>query len=115
MDDEIEDDAEQTWHQLRAVLDGEDTFLTEQEQAAIERRYRLGAAVEAERGNRYRHYKGGAYYMVCVALRESDGEQMAVYRNEESGTCITRPMSEFTEVLGDDKEGTHFYRFERIT
>ena len=47
-DEEYKDDPEQTWQQLQAVLNGEDTFLTEQERTALERRYRLGAAVEAD-------------------------------------------------------------------
>jgi hypothetical protein len=45
MDEEA--DANDTWAQLEAVLNGEETFLTEQEREVIKRRYFTGAALEA--------------------------------------------------------------------
>lgn len=43
----------------------------------------------------YRHYRGGAYQILCIAVQEKDKEAIVVYRNLEDGVVWTRPYSEF--------------------
>ncbi len=42
----------------------------------------------------WRHYKGNAYVVVCVALREYDRVPLVVYRGCEEETWV-RPLGEF--------------------
>jgi len=38
---------------------------------------------------------GGVYAIVTLALRESDGEPMVIYRRKKSATTWVRPAKEF--------------------
>jgi hypothetical protein len=49
-----------------------------------------------EAGQRWKHFKGYIYEIVCIAARESDQEPMVVYREAAIlGTIWTRPLLEF--------------------
>ena len=50
---------------------------------------------------RYRHYKGGLYELVCEATQESDLSPVIVYR-AANGTVWTRPKEVFFEVIEVD-------------
>ncbi|MBY0556034.1 MAG: DUF1653 domain-containing protein [Burkholderiaceae bacterium] len=50
---------------------------------------------------RYRHYKGGLYELVCEATQESDLSPVIVYR-AANGTVWTRPKQVFFEVIEVD-------------
>ncbi len=50
---------------------------------------------------RYRHYKGGLYELVCEATQESDLSPVIVYR-AANGTVWTRPKAVFFEVIEVD-------------
>lgn len=60
---------------------------------------------------RYRHYKGGLYELVCVATLESDLSEMVVYRAAD-GSTWTRPKSVFFELV--DVGGTMVPRFAPV-
>lgn len=62
--------------------------------------------------NKYRHYKGGLYELICIALLESDpAVQMVVYK-AENGTVWTRPATIFHEQVSH--HGQSVARFELI-
>lgn len=62
--------------------------------------------------NKYRHYKGGVYEIICTATLESDRDvQMVVYK-EENGMIWTRPVSDFYEHVEHD--GQLISRFKVI-
>lgn len=61
---------------------------------------------------RYRHYKGGIYELVCEATQESDLTPVIVYRSH-NGSIWTRPKSVFFEILEID--GVQLQRFTPIT
>jgi len=48
-------------------------------------------------GERYRHYKGGLYEIICQAIQESDLSPVVVYRplSGDTHTAWTRPMNVF--------------------
>jgi hypothetical protein len=78
---------------------------------------RLGAGLEASQ-SKWRHYKGNVYTLLTPAIRESDGTEEVVYQAQETEdqqpVVYVRPKKEWEEVLGDDEEGTRFFRFEKI-
>lgn len=47
---------------------------------------------------RFRHYKGGIYELVCEATQESDLSPVVVYR-AHNGSLWTRPKAVFFEVI----------------
>ncbi|MFZ6658189.1 DUF1653 domain-containing protein [Undibacterium sp. TJN19] len=60
---------------------------------------------------RFRHYKGGIYELVCEATQESDLSSVIVYR-AHNGSIWTRPKSVFFETLTVD--GVAVQRFTPI-
>jgi DNA polymerase-3 subunit epsilon len=60
---------------------------------------------------RYRHYKGGLYELVCEATQESDLSEVIVYRSE-NGRIWTRPKQVFFEMV--DVNGVQLQRFTAI-
>ena len=57
---------------------------------------------------KFRHYKGGLYELVCVATLESDLSEMIVYRAPD-GSIWTRPKAVFFELI--DVDGKQVQRF----
>ena len=57
---------------------------------------------------KFRHYKGGIYELVCEATQESDLSPVIVYRSH-NGSIWTRPKSVFFEMVNVD--GVHVPRF----
>ena len=47
---------------------------------------------------RYRHYKGGVYEVVCEATLEADGTPVMVYRGVDGATWV-RPRAAFFEEV----------------
>jgi len=43
----------------------------------------------------FKHYKGGLYKFITLAVREQDGVCVVVYRSEETGQTFTRSAVEF--------------------
>ena len=66
------------------------------------------AKKEAEPVQRYRHYKGGIYELVCEATQESDLTPVIVYRSH-NGSIWTRPKQVFFEMV--EVNGVMLQRF----
>ena len=67
---------------------------------------------DAPRG-RYRHYKGGEYVVVGVAIHSESGERMVVYQPQYGERRLwVRPLAMFLETITID--GREQPRFERI-
>ena len=47
------------------------------------------------KGEIYRHFKGGVYGVVEVAKDHDSKELCVVYRNLETSECYVRPMGDF--------------------
>ncbi len=60
----------------------------------------------------WRHYKGGLYHVLIVAVRESNGEPEVVYQGKDSGHVWIRPVSDWLEKVWVD--GQYRDRFERV-
>ena len=57
---------------------------------------------------RYRHYKGGLYELVCEATLESDLSAMIIYRAAD-GSIWARPKTVFFELI--EVDGATVQRF----
>ncbi len=64
-------------------------------------------------GEKYRHYKGGEYEIVCCAKNEADESDVVVYKAlYDPGTIWVRSLAVFTELVLVD--GVEVPRFSRI-
>jgi hypothetical protein len=64
-------------------------------------------------GARYRHYKGGEYTVLCVALLEATNEPCVVYRAEYgSHTVYIRPLDDWLAMV--EANGGQMRRFMAI-
>ena len=60
----------------------------------------------------YRHFKGGVYKVVAIALHSETLEEMVVYQNAENGKCWVRPASMWNETV--EYEGETVSRFTYV-
>ncbi len=61
---------------------------------------------------KYRHFKGGIYEIVCEALDSEDLSELIVYRNVKTGETWVRSKEEFFGKVQFEKERVS--RFEII-
>ena len=67
--------------------------------------------MEIKKGT-YRHFKGGMYEVVDIALHSETLEEMIVYKNIETGKLWVRPASMWDETV--EHEGKLLRRFTLI-
>jgi hypothetical protein len=66
-------------------------------------------------GEKWYHYKGGQYEIVCMCNHTDTNEVLVVYRSLSFGGFHARPFSEWHEQVGESKTvGFPIYRFEKI-
>lgn len=59
-------------------------------------------------GEVWRHYKGGIYEIISMSINTETNEDMVVYKSKTNKLCYSRPLSIWSEYVGDKK------RFTRI-
>ena len=59
----------------------------------------------------YRHFKGGVYELVAVALHSETLEETVVYRSVEDGRYWVRPASMWNEVVLHNGEEVSRFTF----
>ncbi len=78
-----------------------------------------GLATQPEKaGQIYRHYKGGLYTIVAMAIMEDTLEPMVVYQSNLKGTISIRTLTNWREwvLLQSNGVGSHERpRFDRET
>ena len=72
-------------------------------------------------GTRYRHFKGGLYTAICVAIHSETKETLVIYQrdndgSEFSGLIYARPLEMFLSEVDHEKypDVKQKYRFELI-
>lgn len=76
---------------------------------AQEKRHRL----DVQAGQRYRHFKGGEYFVIATAVLEATGELLVIYRALKDNTVWARPLTEWNTVI-EVKPGNSKPRFALI-
>lgn len=70
-------------------------------------------SLEVQAGERWRHFKGGQYTVVALAVQEADLEPVVVYRPEGSAVLFTRPYQDWIAAV--EVAGQSVPRFERLS
>ena len=65
-------------------------------------------------GEKWQHYKGGQYEIVCMCNHTDTNEVLVIYRSLSFGGFHARPFSEWHEVIGTDKWLFPITRFIKI-
>jgi hypothetical protein len=66
-------------------------------------------------GEKWQHYKGGKYEVVCMCNHTDTNEVLVIYRSLSFGGWHARPYSEWHEEVGKTKVGGYpIYRFIKI-
>lgn len=68
-------------------------------------------------GEKYQHYKGGKYEVICLANHTETKESLVIYKSLSFGTIYARPLNEWFEVAENKKFGAgeiSINRFQKI-
>jgi hypothetical protein len=50
-------------------------------------------------GEKYLHYKGGMYEVICIANHTENNEAMVIYKSLSFGSIYARPLVEWFDVV----------------
>ena len=66
-------------------------------------------------GERWQHYKGGQYEIVCMCNHTDTDEILVIYKSISFGGFHARSYSEWHDVIGEDEQIKFpIYRFKKI-
>jgi hypothetical protein len=66
-------------------------------------------------GDKWQHYKGGQYEIVCMCNHTDTDEILVIYKSLSFGGFHARPFSEWHDVIGEDEQIKFpIYRFRKI-
>lgn len=68
--------------------------------------------MQAPAAGRYRHFKGGYYQVLTLALHTETGELLVVYQSEQDGAVYARPVVMFMEWI--EHQGQVVSRFSPV-
>lgn len=73
-----------------------------------------------KRGERYRHFKGGLYTIICIANYSETDEKLVIYQRDKDGSeyserICARPLEMFMSLVDKEKypDAKQEWRFER--
>jgi len=68
-------------------------------------------------GEKYQHYKGGKYEVICLANHTDDKEPLVIYKSLSFGSIYARPLKEWFDIVNTKYFGgreIQISRFEKI-
>ena len=68
-------------------------------------------------GEKYQHYKGGKYEVICLSNHTDTKEPLVIYKSLSFGSIYARPLKEWFDVVESKKYGGKeipINRFEKI-
>jgi len=67
-------------------------------------------------GDRAKHFKGGEYEVICIAINTEDCTKRIVYNSLETGETWVRSLSEFNSKVDKNKypDVKQYWRFEKV-
>ncbi len=69
-------------------------------------------STQAPATGRYRHFKGGYYQVLALALHTETQEQLVIYQSEQDGQVYARPVAMFMEWI--EHQGQVVSRFTPV-
>ena len=71
---------------------------------------------EIKPGEKYLHFNGNLYEVICIARHTETDENMVVYKSMNLGTIYVRPLDMFNSPVDKEKypDAKQEMRFERI-
>ncbi len=64
-------------------------------------------------GEKWQHYKGGQYEIVCMCNHTDTDEPLVVYKSLSFGSTYARPFSEWYDEVGKTEHQTPIRRFHK--
>ena len=77
----------------------------------------MTARVYPKPGEKYQHYKGGQYEVICMCNHTDTNEPLVIYKSLSFGSQYARPFSEWYNEVKPREIGDKVYptkRFEKI-
>ncbi|MEG0006861.1 MAG: DUF1653 domain-containing protein [Aeromonas sp.] len=68
--------------------------------------------MQAPAPGRYRHFKGGHYRVLTLALHTETQERLVIYQSEQDGVVYARPVAMFMEWI--EHQGVVVSRFTPV-
>ena len=68
-------------------------------------------------GEKYHHYKGGQYEVICMCNHTETNEPLVIYKSLSFGSQYARPFSEWNDQVDTQDYGveeTPIFRFKKI-
>jgi hypothetical protein len=68
-------------------------------------------------GEKYQHYKGGKYEVICLANHTDNNEPLVIYKSLSFGSIYARPLKEWFDIVNTKYFGgreIQISRFEKI-
>ena len=59
--------------------------------------------IEQIKGKTFRHYKGGIYTCMDLAMHSEDGSILVIYKAHSDGTLWARPLEMFLEIVSHNE------------
>lgn len=61
--------------------------------------------------DKYRHFKGAFYWVICIATHSETSEKLVIYKNDKD-EVYARPYNMFFETV--EHNGENVPRFEKV-
>ena len=70
-----------------------------------------------QHGEKYQHYKGGRYEVICMCNHTDTNEPLVIYKSLSFGSQYAIPFSEWNDQVDTQNDGGKeqpIFRFEKI-
>lgn len=70
-----------------------------------------------EPGSKWKHWKGGVYIVMCIAICSETGKDLVIYKSVEDDKIYSRPLEMWHEYINKNRSCTHMSppRFRKIS
>lgn len=68
-------------------------------------------------GEKYQHYKGGKYEVICLANHTDDNKPLVIYKSLSFGSTYARPLKEWFDIVDTETFGgkdIQISRFQKV-
>ena len=65
-------------------------------------------------GEKYLHYKGGRYEVICIANHTDNNEAVVIYKSLSFGSTYARPLVEWLDIVEWHRNTNSSYKDRRF-